>query len=73
MTIPGIWTKGDDDWMLSRPKGFPDETTLHRLIADRPDMLPLAGAPRLVILGSEVGLGTGSADLLASRRRAGRS
>ena len=64
MTIPGIWTKGDDDWMLSRPKGFPDEATLHRLIADRPDMLPLAGAPRLVILGSEVGLGAGSADLL---------
>ena len=57
MTIPGIWTKGDDGWMLSRPKGFPDEATLHRLIEDRPDMLPLAGAPRLVILGSEVGLG----------------
>ena len=63
MTIPGIWTKGDEDWRLSRPEGFPDEATLHRLIWETPDMLPLAGAPRLVMLGSEVGLGAGSADL----------
>ena len=64
MTIPGIWTEGDEGWRLSRPDGFPDEATLHRLIEQNPDMLPLAGAPRLVILGSEVGLGPGSADLL---------
>ena len=64
MTIPGIWTDGNDGWKLSRPEGFPDEATLHRLIEQNPDMLPLAGAPRLVILGSEVGLGPGSADLL---------
>ena len=32
MTIPGIWKKDEDDWKLSRPEGFPDEATLHRLI-----------------------------------------
>lgn len=64
MTIPGIWTEGNEGWKLSRPEGFPDERTLHGLIEAAPDMLPLAGAPRLVILGSEVRLGSGYADLL---------
>ena len=64
MTIPGIWTEGNEGWKLSRPEGFPDEKTLHGLIEATPDMLPLAGAPALVILGREVGLGPGSADLL---------
>ena len=64
MTIPGIWTEGNEGWKLSRPEGFPDEATLHRLIQQNPDMLPLAGAPRLVILGSEVTLGSGRADLI---------
>ncbi len=65
MTIPGIWTEGNEGWKLSRPEGFPDEKMLHGLIEATPDMLPLAGAPALVILGREVGLGPGSADLLA--------
>lgn len=64
MTTPGIWTNDDSGWTLSRPKGFPDEATLHRLIAEAPDLLPLAGAPKLVVLGSEVMLGTGYVDLL---------
>lgn len=64
MTIPGIWTEGNEGWKLSRPKGFPAEETLHGLIEATPDMLPLAGAPALVVLGREVGLGPGSADLL---------
>ncbi len=64
MTIPGIWTNDNGGWQLSRPKGFPGEATLHRLIAEAPDLLPLAGAPKLAILGSEVMLGTGYVDLL---------
>ena len=64
MTIPGIWTEGGGGWELSRPEGFPDEETLRGLIEATPDMLPLAGAPALVILGREVGLGPGSADLV---------
>ena len=64
MTIPRIWTKGDEGWMLSQPEGFPDEATLHGLIEETPEMLPLAGAPRLLILGKEVLLGSGYADLI---------
>src|SRR5258708_34882122 len=49
---------------LSRA-GFPGEASLHDLVAKAPQMLPLAGSPRLTVLGREVRLGEGSADLLA--------
>ena len=64
MTTSGIWKKDGDDWSLSPPKRFPDEATLHDLIERNPEMLPLSGAPPLVILGREVPLGTGYADLV---------
>ena len=64
MTLPGIWTQNDEGWQLSRPEEFPDEATLHRLIEETPEMLPLSGAPALLILGREVPLGSGSADLV---------
>jgi hypothetical protein len=35
------------------------------LIEDAPEMLPLAGAPQIVVLGREVALASGSADLIA--------
>jgi hypothetical protein len=38
---------------------------LHDLVQVAPQMLPLAGSPRLTVLGREVRLGTGFADLLA--------
>lgn len=38
---------------------------MHDLVEKTPQMLPLAGSPRLTILGREVRLGTGYADLLA--------
>ena len=44
---------------------FPDEASLHRLIGDNPQLLPLAGSPRLIVLGSEVRIGSGYADILA--------
>ena len=64
MTLPGIWTQNDEGWKLSRPEGFPDEATLHGLIEETPEMLPLSGAPALLILGREVSLGSGYADLV---------
>ncbi len=64
MTTSGIWTKDGDGWKLSPPEGFPDEATLHDLIEKNPEMLPLSGAPSLVILGREVPLGSGYADLV---------
>jgi hypothetical protein len=38
---------------------------LHDLVEEAPQLLPLAGSPRLTVLGREVRLGSGSADLLA--------
>ena len=52
-------------WQLGSPQAFQDEATLHRLIEENPQLLPLAGSPRLTILGSEIQLGTGYADILA--------
>ena len=63
--MAGIWTNRGTGWQLTPPKGFPDEATLHGLVADAPQLLPLAGSPQLVVLGREVQLGSGYADLLA--------
>jgi hypothetical protein len=52
-------------WTILEPTGFPDEKTLHDLVAAAPQLLPLSGSPRLIVLGSEVLLGSGYADLLA--------
>ena len=64
MTMSGIWTEDGDSWALSPPEGFRDEATLHGLIEQTPEMLPLSGAPPLLILGREVPLGSGYADLV---------
>ncbi len=64
MTMSGIWTKDGDGWTLSPPEGFPDEATLHDLIEETPEMLPLSGAPPLLILGREMLLGSGYVDLV---------
>lgn len=63
--MTSIWTSGEDGWSLMAPSGFPDEATLHSLVEDAPELLPLAGEPRLVVLGREVPIGGGSADLIA--------
>ena len=65
MTIPGIWMKDDEIWRLRDSEGFENEAALHQLIEQNPDMLPLSGAPKLAILGSEVSLPSGYPDLLA--------
>ena len=63
--MTAIWHHDGNGWQLLAPAGFPDEATLHDLIADAPQLLPLAGAPPLVIAGREVQLGSGYADLVA--------
>lgn len=63
--MTAIWGKHGDGWRPLAPGQFEVEQTLHELIADAPEMLPLAGSPELVVLGSEVRLGNGSADLIA--------
>jgi RecB family endonuclease NucS len=44
---------------------IPRRTTLHDLVEETPRILPLAGDPGLVVVGKEVGLGNGHADLVA--------
>ena len=63
--MAGIWTNTGERWKLGSPQGFKDEATLHRLIEENPQILPLAGSPSLTVLGSEIPLGTGSADIVA--------
>ena len=63
MTV--IWTNKGDGWESGSPRAFQDEASLHSLIQQNPDLLPLAGSLRLMVLGSEVGLGNGYADILA--------
>ena len=63
--MAGIWTEGADGWELASPSGFPAEADLHALVAEAPQVLPLAGAPRIAVLGSEVQLGSGFVDIVA--------
>ena len=63
--VTAIWNRKSDTWQLVEPIGFPDEATLHSLVEQAPHVLPLAGNPDLVVVGREVRLGTGYADLVA--------
>ena len=63
--MTGIWTNSGEGWEWGKPRAFEDEAKLHELIRENPQFLPLSGSPRLVVLGSEVQLGNGYADILA--------
>lgn len=60
-----IWRKDQGKWQLLAPSGFEDEDALHTLVEEAPQLLPLAGTPNLTVVGREVVLGTGYADLIA--------
>lgn len=63
--MAGIWINSGAEWELGSPQDFQDEATLHHLIQENPQLLPLAGSPRLTVLGSQIRLGSGLADILA--------
>jgi hypothetical protein len=63
--MTAIWQNDGTGWHLLVPTGFPNEATLHDQVEQAPHLLPLAGAPRLIVLGREVQLGSGYADLIA--------
>jgi hypothetical protein len=63
--MTSIWQNNGTGWHLLAPTSFPNEAKLHDLVAEAPHLLPLAGTPRLVVLGREVQLGNGYADLVA--------
>jgi hypothetical protein len=62
---PAVWAEDGSGWHLVDPVGFGDEESLHDLVEANPGLLPLAGAPQLAVLGREVPLGSGRADLMA--------
>lgn len=63
--MTAIWRHDGTHWRILSPVGFPDEAALHRLVEEAPQLLPLSGSPQLVVLGREVRLGSGYADLIA--------
>jgi RecB family endonuclease NucS len=63
--MTAIWQHDGSNWHLLVPRGFPNEATLHALVEQAPHLLPLASTPRLIVLGKEVQLGNGYADLIA--------
>lgn len=71
--MSGVWSQGGEgQWRPLTATGFVSEADLHGLIEGTPAMLPLAGAPRLAIIGREVRCGREWADLLAVEVETGR-
>ncbi|WP_243791858.1 hypothetical protein [Saccharopolyspora gloriosae] len=63
--MTAIWTSDPHQgWKFLSPTDYPAESVLHDLVEQAPQMLPLAGSPRLTVLGREVRLGKGYADLI---------
>ena len=63
--MTAIWQNDGSGWRLLAPTGFPYEATLHSLVEQTPQILPVAGDPQLIVVGQEVLLGSGYADLVA--------
>ena len=61
-TLPEWDTEG---WRTMPPTGFPAEAALHGIVEEAPNLLPLSGTPQLTMIGREVPLGSGYADLVA--------
>ena len=62
-----IWRKTDGTWSTIGASSFTDEQALHDQIVEVPELLPLSGQPQPLLAATfrEVGLGGGSADVLA--------
>lgn len=63
--MSAIWRRESEEWRPLLPSGFPSEAALHDLVEEAPHLLPLSGDPNLVVVGREVALGSGFADLVA--------
>ncbi len=63
--MSAIWRRESDEWRPLLPAAFANEEALHDLVEEAPHLLPLSGDPTLVVVGREVALGSGYADLVA--------
>ncbi|MFD0684510.1 hypothetical protein [Actinomadura fibrosa] len=68
----GIWHETESGLTALRAEPFEREQVLHDSIERGAAMLPLPGQPTLVMLGREVQLGNGYADLIAVEAETGR-
>jgi 3-keto-5-aminohexanoate cleavage enzyme len=64
-SMSAIWRREADEWRPLLPSGFANEEALHDPVEEAPHLLPLSGDPTLVVVGREVALGSGYADLVA--------
>ncbi len=65
MLVTAISRNDGEGWRLESPAGFGNEASLHDLVEQTPQLLPLSGSPAITVLGREVRLGGGYADLVA--------
>ncbi|MCO5995308.1 PDDEXK family nuclease [Actinoallomurus rhizosphaericola] len=70
--MTGIWHDEGKGLVPLPAQPYANEQALHDSIERAPAMLPLPGQPRLVMLGREVQLGNGYADLVAVDADSGR-
>jgi hypothetical protein len=63
--MSAIWRRDADEWRPLLASNFANEEALHDLVEEAPHLLPLSGDPALVVVGREVALGSGYADLVA--------
>src|SRR5262245_972077 len=63
--MAALWLKDTEGWRTMPATGFPAEAALHGIVEEAPNLLPLSGTPQLTVIGREVSLGNGYADLLA--------
>ena len=63
--MAAIWENDGGGWRVASPSPFEAEAQLHDLVDETPGLLPLSGWPRVVVVGREVAVGNGYADLLA--------
>jgi hypothetical protein len=63
--MTSLWYDDGEGWRLLPSAGYPDEAALHDCVEQAPELLPLSGSPSLVVVGREVPLGSGYADLVA--------
>src|SRR4051794_25688487 len=63
--MSAIWRRETDEWRPLLPSSYANEEALHDLVEEAPHLLPLSGDPTIVVVGREVALGSGYADLVA--------
>lgn len=64
--MTSIWHRTQQGWARLGTTSYQNEQELHDMVQRSPELLPLSGAPRLVIIGREVVLrGAGRVDVLA--------